>query len=179
MPETRYDHRPIRRRRMPVFTMCSVLYCTRVYECVSVCVCVRASGWAFANVNVDCLCEWMRVCECWWTLSCTANEMTWMRTFRKLFQIHAEIIHISNCTTVHKSYLVRHRRQTHFRVDLKAKFNEPMRIGVWMSHHHTYTAHTAVSNALWCEQQRFRYYFDLLCSARLVRVYRMFILHLV
>lgn len=38
------------------------------------------------------------------------------------------------------------------------------RIGVWMSHHHTYTAHTAVSNALWCEQQRFRYYtFSLTC----------------
>lgn len=66
MPETRYDHRPIRRRRMPVFTVCSVLYCTRVYECVSVCVCVRASGWAFANVNVDCLCEWM--CVCVWVL---------------------------------------------------------------------------------------------------------------
>lgn len=127
-----------------------------------------------------CACEWMSICKGKCGLSVWVNVCVWVLVnavmYRKWNDVNVYFSQIVSNTRRNHSHqqlynstqilfgLVRHRRQTHFRVDLKAKFNEPMRIGVWMSHHHTYTAHTAVSNALWCEQQRFCYYtFRLTC----------------
>lgn len=143
-----------------------------------------------------CACEWMSICKCKCGLSVWVNACVWVLVnavmYRKWNDVNAYFSQIvSNTRRNHSHQQLYNSTQILFGSAsaantfsgwFKGKIQRAYayrRIGVWMSHHHTYTAHTAVSNALWCEQQRFRYYFDLLCSVRLVRVYRMFILHLV